>query len=205
MVDRWVSLGPGEPSPARAMVAAEVSDLDELPPPRPKRPRKPRRGRAASGATPALGALRLLTLRGGQLTQAVLANSKDIENRHFHLRPGWYWLHVSTRRAPGLEPEQAAKVATLGTEAVLFARWRGKIVGAVKLDAGRPIDQLDPPSVWAERRRRGKTFCHRITQVIDFSALGTVPARGNLSPTRVPSDTEQRCRALVAAAGGDMA
>lgn len=35
-----------------------------------------------------------LTLRGGQLTHAILSGAKKIENRHFRLTPGWYALHT---------------------------------------------------------------------------------------------------------------
>jgi hypothetical protein len=35
-----------------------------------------------------------LTMRGAQLTWAVLEGVKVIENRHFRLKPGWYALHT---------------------------------------------------------------------------------------------------------------
>ena len=34
------------------------------------------------------------TLRGAQLTHAVLIGAKDVENRHFRLTNGWYALHT---------------------------------------------------------------------------------------------------------------
>ena len=38
-----------------------------------------------------------LTLRGGQLSWAILNGDERVENRHFRMHPGWYALHTGAK------------------------------------------------------------------------------------------------------------
>ena len=82
------------------------------------------------------------TLRGAQLSHAILASLKRIENRHFRLAPGWYALHSGLNsEAQPKARAQLDKVKWLLPEENTLPH--GKIVGAVKISHSLTLGECE--------------------------------------------------------------
>lgn len=72
-----------------------------------------------------------ITLRGAQLSFAILHGIKTVENRHFKMRPGWYGLHTGMKTSSHKsQHDLLAAVAGMPPELELP---HGAIVGAIKI------------------------------------------------------------------------
>ena len=124
--------------------------LKQQHPPREKRAAPPREkgdpGGSSPGATPA-DVSHAFTLRGAQLTYAVLSGAKRVENRHFSMKPGWYALHTgsSTVSHESQYPLMAG-VSGMPKEADLP---HACIVGAVRISHALSLEQCEPTEPWA--------------------------------------------------------
>ena len=90
-----------------------------------------------------------ITLRGAQLSWAILHQRKTIENRSVRLSPGWFALHTGVGTiAAARAAEIAAQCPDVPTEASLP---HGAIVGAFRIDgACKVADCVGAPSEpWA--------------------------------------------------------
>jgi hypothetical protein len=117
----------------------------------PRLPSPPAPASTASSSTPVGAATPAavthgLTLRGAQLTYALLCGAKRVENRHFRMQPGWYALHTGNKTSAH-ESQHAliAAVPGMPTEADLP---HGAIVGAIRVSHALALEQCagDP---WA--------------------------------------------------------
>ena len=93
-------------------------------------------GDKITGAAAATEVTHGITLRGAQLTWAILRGVKKVENRHFRMSPGWYALHTGQKTSSHeSQHELIASVAEMPPETELP---HGAIVGAIKITHGAP-------------------------------------------------------------------
>ena len=88
-----------------------------------------------------------LTMKGAQISWAILAGHKLIENRHMRMRPGWYLLHTGkgTQDAAHQQKMRGLCGAALPAEADLP---HGVVVGALHVVRSLRPDECQG-SVWA--------------------------------------------------------
>ena len=88
-----------------------------------------------------------LTLRGGQLSWAILNGDKRVENRHFRMHPGWYALHTGAKTSSDASQlPLIAGVKGMPNEADLP---HSAIIGAFKVTHTLTLDQSKPTEPWA--------------------------------------------------------
>jgi hypothetical protein len=146
------------------------------------------------------------TLKGGVLTQAILAGFKDMENRVQTWKPGWYAVHTGVGKAG---PEVARGVETAcGSD----ERWaavnmlkdkcpEGAIAGLVFLAHALPVEDC-AASPWASG-----PVCHVISKVLTLEQpiagvkgqLGT----WTMSPEVQAVVHEQVARCAITATGAE--
>jgi hypothetical protein len=87
------------------------------------------------------------TLRGAQLTWAILNGNKQVENRHFSMKPGWYALHTgaNTSSLPSHESLLASVEGMPGEEELPHSA----IVGAVRISHTLTLEQCGSKEPWA--------------------------------------------------------
>ncbi|KAL1522417.1 hypothetical protein AB1Y20_017407 [Prymnesium parvum] len=144
-----------------------------------------------------------LTLRGAQLSWAVLHGFKTIENRHFRIAPGWYALHTGARRGcvasqqplldslSGIPPEVelphlalvgAIKVShALGFDECAFNQWAfGPVCNVISEVAilPEPVPHRGALSIWAVASEELSQVVEQLKSVTvrknDISALPPV-------------------------------
>ena len=88
-----------------------------------------------------------LTMKGAQISWAILAGHKIIENRHMRMRPGWYLLHTGKGSQDSAHQEKMRGIvgAALPAEADLP---HGVVVGALHVVRSLRPDECQG-SVWA--------------------------------------------------------
>lgn len=135
-----------------------------------------------------------LTLKGAQLTWAILHRHKTIENRHIRIPPGWVALHTGMGK---LDQQRSAEIKArcgdaLPEEHVLP---HGFIVGAMRVDrACVPADCMGTPSEpWASG-----PICNVIGAVLTLDE--PVPHKGALGLWRIDVAVLARVQAALAAA-----
>ena len=102
-----------------------------------------------TGAPTAAEVSHAITLKGAQLTFAILHQHKTIENRHIRMRPGWYAVHTGMGKlSKDRGAELAALIPGLPQEKTLP---HGFITGAMRIDRHVEVaDCADTPSAsWA--------------------------------------------------------
>ena len=131
------------------------------------------------------------TIRGGQLTYAILCGAKRVENRHFQMKPGWYAVHTGAKTS-SVESQQAllATVVGLPDESALP---HSSIVGAVQVTHALTLEQCSPTEPWA--------FGPVVNVIGAVCRLARpVPHRGALSVWRISPETLGDVRAGLATA-----
>ena len=79
--------------------------------------------------------------------------SKDVENRHFGMAPGWYGVILGTNKAPREQYEDSKgklpgmNMPTWGSAAA--QRHKGKVVGVVKISHALPVTVCTSNGQWA--------------------------------------------------------
>ena len=117
-----------------------VSARAEVPP-----PREPHVG--STGASAPWLVTHGLTLRGAQLSWAILNGNKRVENRHFRMQPGWYALHTGAKTSSHeSQLPLLAAVDGMPSEASLP---HSAIIGALKVTHALTLDQCKPTEPWA--------------------------------------------------------
>ena len=88
-----------------------------------------------------------LTMKGAQISWAILAGHKIIENRHMRMRPGWYLLHTGKGSQDAAHQEKMRGIvgAALPAEADLP---HGVVVGALHVVRSLRPEECQG-SVWA--------------------------------------------------------
>ena len=87
-----------------------------------------------NGAATATEVTHGITLRGAQLTWAILHGLKKVENRHFRMSPGWYALHTGQKTSSHeSQHELIASVVGMPPEMELP---HAAIVGAIQISHG---------------------------------------------------------------------
>lgn len=103
--------------------------------------------RASTGAADPCSITHGITLRGAQLSWAIVNGKKRVENRHFRIQPGWYAVHTGAKTSchhsqiPLIE-----SVEGMPSEADLPHM---AIVGAVKVTHNLTLSQSKPTEPWA--------------------------------------------------------
>ena len=87
-----------------------------------------------------------LTLRGAQLSWAILNGDKRVENRHFRMQPGWYALHTGAKRDS--HESQLPLLAGVGGVPAEEDLPHSAIVGAFKVSHAL-TEQSKPTEPWA--------------------------------------------------------
>ena len=150
------------------------------------------RQRTTTGAASPGEITHAITLRGAQLTWAVLHGAKRIENRHFRIAPGWYALHTG------------AKMDSVDSQRPLLRKLTGvpgeaklphlAIVGAVRISHDLAFEECQHDE-WAFG-----PICNVISEVMELSQ--PVPHRGALSVWEVRPDALERIRQQLHAITG---
>jgi hypothetical protein len=100
---------------------------------------EPQKPKGPSAAPSASEVHHGVTLRGAQLTFAVLAGAKRVENRHFRMQPGWYALHTgASTSAHESQHALIAAVPGMPSEASLP---HSCIVGVIEITHSLDISQ----------------------------------------------------------------
>eukprot|EP00747_Dinoflagellata_sp_TGD_P166724 gnl/TRDRNA2_/TRDRNA2_189966_c0_seq1.p1 gnl/TRDRNA2_/TRDRNA2_189966_c0~~gnl/TRDRNA2_/TRDRNA2_189966_c0_seq1.p1 ORF type:complete len:354 (+),score=54.03 gnl/TRDRNA2_/TRDRNA2_189966_c0_seq1:33-1064(+) len=154
---------------------------------------------------------RALTLVGGQLCWAVLHRKKTLENRSWRIKPGWYALHCSVKKAwnPWVlassnceltAQQRAACGKGLPTERAL-EHFYGQLLGVVRIGKCRSYEACKQ-NAWAVRMesRSGKSWSHEIVDVVDLSTRGAFPLQGERLSWRVPPAARKKLAKLMACA-----
>ena len=166
-----------------AMVPS-VSARAEVPP-----PREPHVG--STGASAPWLVTHGLTLRGAQLSWAILNGNKRVENRHFRMQPGWYALHTGAKTSSHeSQLPLLAAVDGMPSEASLP---HSAIIGALKVTHALTLDQCKPTEPWAFG-----PVVNVISAVCKLSR--PVPARGALSVWRLPQNVMEEVQTQLQAA-----
>ena len=109
-----------------------------------------REGAATSGPTGAPSPAEVthgITLRGAQLTRAILTGDKRVENRHFTMKPGWYALHTGAKMSS--HESQHALLASLRAMPGEASLPHCAIVGAVQISHALSFDECKGTEPWA--------------------------------------------------------
>ena len=88
-----------------------------------------------------------ITLRGAQLTRAILTRDQRVENRHFTMKPGWYALHTGANMS--LHESQHALLASLRAMPGEASLPHCAIVGAVQISHALSFDECKGTEPWA--------------------------------------------------------
>tara|TARA_B110000046_G_scaffold36971_1_gene40346 strand:- start:659 stop:1129 length:471 start_codon:yes stop_codon:yes gene_type:complete len=88
-----------------------------------------------------------LTLRGAVLTYAILKGIKRVENRHFHMQPGWYVLHTGAKMSS--HESQRTLLASLIDAPDEKDLPHSAIVGAVEISHDLSLEQCRATEPWA--------------------------------------------------------
>ena len=142
-----------------------------------------------SASSPA-GVTHALTIRGAQLTHAILVGPKRIENRHFRLQPGWYALHTGARTTS--HESQHALLASLQGIPPEGELPHSAIVGAIRISHHLTLQQCtgDP---WAFG-----PVCNVINAVCRMER--PVPHKGRLSVWVIAPESIREVRDQLAGA-----
>lgn len=131
-----------------------------------------------------------VTLRGAQLTHAILVGAKRVENRHFKMQPGWYALHTgASTSAPESQHALIAAVPSMPSEASLP---HSCIVGAIEITHSLDISQC-ANEPWAFG-----PVVNVIGSVVRLER--PVPHKGALSLWRIQADAADDVHAQLASA-----
>ena len=131
-----------------------------------------------------------LTLRGGQLTHALLRGPKCIENRDFRMKPGWYALHTGVSdEALESQRELLANLPGIPPEADLP---HSAIVGAIRVSHVLALEQC----------RCDEWAFGPLCNVIDAVALldAPVPHSGGLSVWPISAEARREVHNQLASA-----
>ena len=88
-----------------------------------------------------------ITLRGAQLTRAILTRDQHVENRHFTMKPGCYALHTGANML--LHESQHALLASLRAMPGEASLPHCAIVGAVQISHALSFDECKGTEPWA--------------------------------------------------------
>ena len=121
-----------------------------------KQPRRSLPLQERTGADSPHGITHGITLRGAQLTHAILLGHKKVENRHFAMKPGWYALHTGAK-ASAHESQHALLAAITPQLPDEMALPHSSIVGAIRISHALTLEQCACRAVglWSGRQ------CHR--------------------------------------------
>ena len=153
---------------------------------------------ATTGATSPNMITHCFVLKGHDLVWAMLEGerrattgdiqaSKDVENRHFGMAPGWYGVILGTNKAPREQYEDSKgklpgmDMPTWGSAAA--QRHKGKVVGVVKISHALPVTACT--SVWA---------MGPVCNVIERAGWIETPVacRGNFGACPIQSETARQ-------------
>ena len=170
-------------------VMEEVEGGEQQPPSR-RPPPRPTAGGPTGAACPG-EVTHGFTLKGAQLAWAVLTGAKRVENRHFHMQPGWYALHIGAATAT-LESQLPliAGVPGMPSEAQLP---HSAIVGAVRVSHALTREQCASTEPWAFG-----PVVNVIAEVIRLEHA--VPCSGARSVWRITPEAVDEVRAQLRAA-----
>ena len=149
--------------------------------------------RAAAAVTSAQRAEEVthaITLRGAQLTWAVLHGQKTIENRHFRMAPGWYALQTGAHMGSVASQQPLLdRLARVPAEAELPHL---AIVGAIRISHDLAFEECQA-NQWAFG-----PICNVISEVIELPR--PVMHRGALSVWSIRPDALKEVRTQIATA-----
>ena len=146
-------------------------------------PREPHVG--PSGAAEPWLVTHGLTLRGAQLSWAILNGDKRVENRHFRMQPGWYALHTGAKR----DSHESQLPLLAGVEGMPAEEDlpHSAIVGALKVSHALTLEQSKSTEPWA--------FGPVVNVLSAVCRLERpVPHRGALSVWRIEQDALESVR-----------
>ena len=154
----------------------------------------------STGAPTAAAVTHGITLRGAQLTWAILNGHKRVENRHFRMSPGWYALHTGAKTSA--HESQHALLAALDAMPSEASLPHCAIVGIIHISHALSLEQCAPTEPWA--------FGPVVNVIEEVIALPTpVPHRGALSVWRLVPEALGRIQSQLgggaAAAAADAA
>lgn len=143
-----------------------------------------------TGAANAAEVTHGLTLRGAQLTYAILCGAKRVENRHFRMTPGWYALHTGAKTtAHELQHDLLAELAATSAMPDEASLPHSAIVGAIKISHALELEQC-AGEPWA--------FGPIVNVISGVKELGRhVPHRGALSVWRIDDEEREEVRSQL--------
>ena len=167
----------------------EEEEEDAAPAPVRKQPRRSLPLQERTGADSPHGITHGITLRGAQLTHAILLGHKKVENRHFAMKPGWYALHTGAK-ASAHESQHALLAAITPRLPDEMALPHSSIVGAIRISHALTLEQCAHAEPWA---------FGPVVNVIDqyITLERPIPHRGALSVWRVGSEVVEELRSQL--------
>lgn len=131
---------------------------------------KPRKAAATKAAQCPGEVTHAFTLRGAQLTYAVLNGHKRVENRHFALKPGWYALHTGAKTSS--HKSQESLLRSVPDMAPELSLPHSAVVGAVCVSHALRIEQCaSEPWAFGPFVNVLSAFCRLETPVLHAGAL----------------------------------
>lgn len=117
---------------------------------------------------------RAFTLKGALYAEAIISKKKRVENRHFSIRPGYYFLHVGQGKLSKDRERLIHSIsADLPGEADL-CDYKSKVLGVVHVKGSFKLSEVETNDPWATG-----PICNEIDEVYRFDT--PVSAKGSLS------------------------
>lgn len=113
------------------------------------------------------------TLKGALYAEAILNGCKRIENRHFKIKPGYYFLHVGKGNLSKEREDYIHSISHLEKTEKDLIKYKTKIVGIVHVKKHFKFSE-DVNDPWASG-----PICNEIDEVYKFQV--PVFAKGHLS------------------------